>query len=69
MIFSARASGGPKRPTTPTYGAAGENFWGMEEMVYDIAIKTPPTHPKNLRLRSWKRSDLMLRSDLLIVLN
>ena len=47
MFFSARASGGPKRPTTPTYGAAGGNFWGVRGMVYDIAIKTPfPTTPK-----------------------
>ena len=46
MIFSARHSGGPKRPTTPTYGAAGGNFWGMREMVYDIDINTTSHTPQ-----------------------
>ena len=46
LIFSARASGGPKRPTTPPYGAAGENFRGKEEMVYDIDINTTPSTPR-----------------------
>ncbi len=36
--FTARSSGGPKRPTSPTHGAAGENLRDMQEMVHDLDI-------------------------------
>jgi len=38
MVFTARYSGGPKRPTSPTYGAAGGNLRDMQEMVHDLDI-------------------------------
>jgi len=43
-VFTARYSGGPKRPTSPTYGAAGGNFRDVGEMVHDIDIKHHPAH-------------------------
>ena len=67
--FRRAQAGGRSGPSPPTYGAAGGNFRGVGEMVYDIAIKTPLPHPNNLRLRSWKRPDLIRRSGLLVSLN
>jgi len=37
-VFFARYSGGPKRPTSPTHGAAGGNLRDMQEMVHDLDI-------------------------------
>ena len=45
-VISARCSGGPKRPTSPTHDAVGENFRGVGQAVYDIAIKTPIPTPR-----------------------
>ena len=45
-VFTAHASGGPKRPTSPTYGAAGKNLRGMQEMMHDFDISTTSHTPR-----------------------
>ena len=65
IVFSARYSGGPKRPTSPTHGAAGGNLRDMQEMVHDLDISTTSHTPRKPPPAELERPDLMLRSDLL----
>ena len=46
FIFQRAQAGGRSGPSPLTYGAAGGNFWGVREMVYDIDINTTSHTPQ-----------------------
>ena len=64
-ILPRAQAGGRSGPPPPLMAPQAE-IYGVWAKWCMILISAPPhTHPVNLRLRSWKRPDLMHRSDLM----